>query len=151
MDVDLSTGLNEFPKLVGAIEEGFDIAIGSRLKPGAVVTRSFRRETISRLYNLLIKVLFCAPFSDAQCGFKAASKKVSQTLVPLVENNNWFFDTEFLIIGSKRGFKIKEIPVKWTEDPDSRVKILSTVWEDIKGLLRLRFGGIPSIKSDKIN
>lgn len=151
MDVDLSTGLNEFPKLVGAIEEGFDIAIGSRLKSGAVVTRSFRRETISRLYNLIIKALFFVPFSDAQCGFKAVGKKVSQTLVPLVKNNNWFFDTELLIIGSKRGFKIKEIPVRWTEDPDSRVKILSTMWEDIKGLSRLRFGGIPSIVSNKVD
>ena len=151
MDVDLSTALNEFPKLVGAIEEGFDIAIGSRLKTGAVVTRSFRRENISRLYNLLIKVLFFVPFSDAQCGFKAASKKASQVIVPLVKNNNWFFDTELLIIGFKRGFKIKEIPVRWTEDPDSRVKILSTVWEDIKGLFRLRFGGIPSITSDNVD
>ena len=145
MDVDLSTNLNDFPKLVGAIEEGYDIAIGSRLSPGAKVARSFGREITSRSYNLLIKALFFVPFSDAQCGFKVASRAAAQTLVPLVKNNNWFFDTELLIIAAKRGFRIKEIPVEWVEDPDSRVKVVRTAWEDIRGLMRLRFGGIPPL------
>lgn len=146
MDVDLSTSLAHFPALVRALEEeGFDVAIGSRLAPGARVERSLKREVISRSYNLLIKLLFWTRIRDAQCGFKALTRRAVQAIVPLVVNNNWFFDTELLLIAENRGFKIKEIPVEWAEDPDTRVKVVSTAWEDIQGLLRLRFGGIPQI------
>ncbi len=148
MDVDLSTNLNSFPRLIQAVEEGYDIAIGSRLSARAKVRRSLKREVISRSYNMMIKSLFFVSFSDAQCGFKAVSRNAAQALVPLVENNNWFFDTELLIIAAKRGFRIREIPVDWVEDPDSRVKVLRTAWEDFKGLIRLRFGGIPSVPAD---
>jgi len=148
MDVDLSTDLNSFPGLIQAIEEGYDIAIGSRLSARAKVRRSLKREVISRSYNMMIKSLFFVSFSDAQCGFKAVSRNAAQALVPLVENNNWFFDTELLIIAAKRGFRIREIPVDWVEDPDSRVKVLRTAWEDFKGLMRLRFGGIPSVPAN---
>ena len=148
MDVDLSTDLNSFPRLIQAIEEGYDIAIGSRLSARAKVRRSLKREVISRSYNMMIKSLFFVSFSDAQCGFKAVSRNAAQALVPLVKNNNWFFDTELLIIAAKRGFRIREIPVDWVEDPDSRVKVLRTAWEDFKGLMRLRFGGIPSVPAN---
>lgn len=148
MDVDLSTDLNSFPRLIQAIEEGYDIAIGSRLSAQAKVRRSLKREVISRSYNMMIKSLFFVSFSDAQCGFKAVSRNAAQALVPLVKNNNWFFDTELLIIAAKRGFRIREIPVDWVEDPDSRVKVLRTAWEDFKGLMRLRFGGIPSVPAN---
>jgi glycosyltransferase involved in cell wall biosynthesis len=147
MDVDLSTNLSFFPKLVQAVEEGYDVAIGSRLMSGAKVTRSFKRELISRSYNLLIKSMFFVPFQDAQCGFKVINRRTAQALVPLVRNNHWFFDTELLIIAAKRGFRIKEIPVEWVEDPDSRVKVVGTALEDIRGLMRLRFGGIPAVTS----
>ena len=145
MDVDLSTDLNHFPRLVQAIEEGADIAIGSRLLKGSEVQRSLRREFISRCYSKLIRLMFFTPFRDAQCGFKAVSSSTAKTLLPLVKNKNWFFDSELLIIAARRGFRIEEIPVRWQEDQDSRVKIIGTAWEDIKGLLRLRFGGIPAI------
>ena len=145
MDVDLSTGLAHFPALIQALEEGFDVAIGSRLAPGAKVARSFKRELTSRGYNLLIELLFWTRVRDAQCGFKALTRRAVRAIVPLVVNNNWFFDTELLLIAENRGFKIKEIPVEWAEDPDTRVKVLRTAWEDVRGLLRLRFGGIPDI------
>ena len=145
MDVDLSTDLNQFPRLVQAIEEGAHIATGSRLIKGSKVQRSLKREFISRCYSRLIRLMFFTPFRDAQCGFKAVSASTAKTLVPLVKNKNWFFDSELLIIAARRGFRIEEIPVRWEEDPDSRVKIVSTAWEDIKGLLRLRFGGIPAV------
>ena len=148
MDVDLSTDLNSFPRLIQAIEEGYDIAIGSRLSARAKVRRSLKREVISRSYNMMIKSLFFVSFSDAQCGFKAVSRNAAQALVPLVKNNNWFFDTELLIIAAKREFRIREIPVDWVEDPDSRVKVLRTAWEDFKGLMRLRFGSIPSVPAN---
>ena len=150
MDVDLSTDLDHFPQLVKAIEEGSHIAIGSRLMKGSRVKRSFKREFISRSYSTLIRVMFFTPFRDAQCGFKAISRNSIRDVVPLVKNNNWFFDSELLIIAARRGLQIKEIPVRWEDDPDSRVRIVRTAWEDIKGLLRLRFGGIPALPSASV-
>jgi len=139
MDVDLSTDLSAFPPLIEAIAaEGYDIAIGSRLARQADTKRSFKREAISRSYNVMIKGLFFTRFSDAQCGFKAVSRRAVQDLVPLIENNEWFFDTEMLIIAEKAGYRIKEIPVRWLEDPDMRVNLPTTVWEDVRGLRRLR-------------
>ncbi|MCE2463260.1 MAG: glycosyltransferase family 2 protein [Dehalococcoidia bacterium] len=145
MDVDLSTDLNHIPELIKAIEDGCHIAIGSRLAKGARVKRSLKREFISRSYSTLIRAMFFTPFRDAQCGFKALSRDTVKALVPLVKDNNWFFDSELLIIANSRGFRIKEIPVYWEDDPDSRVRIIPTAWEDVKGLLRLRFGGIPDV------
>ena len=144
MDVDLSTDLSVLPQTIAAVDgEGYDIAIGSRLKRGAqVIGRSFKRELISRSYSLIFRAMFLAGFQDAQCGFKAVSRRAADEVAPLVVDNGWFFDTEMLLIAEKNGYRIKEIPVKWTDDPDSRVKIFSTAWEDIKGLLRLRFGGL---------
>jgi glycosyltransferase involved in cell wall biosynthesis len=139
MDVDLSTGLDAFPKLIQAIEEGYDIAIGSRLLPGSSVKRSFKRELTSRSYNFIIKAMFRTKFSDAQCGFKALSNKVAQELVPLIQDQEWFFDTELLILAAKKGYRVGEIPVAWLEDPDTRVAITKTALDDLKGLLRMRF------------
>jgi len=77
-------------------------------------------------------------FSDAQCGFKAVSRRAVETIVPYIEDQSWFFDTELLVLAEKQGYPIKDIPVVWVEDDDSRVKILKTGWEDIKGVFRLR-------------
>ena len=144
MDVDLSTELEAFPKIVNAIsDEGYDIAIGSRLMKESNVKRSFKRELTSRGYNFMIKALFFNKWHDAQCGFKAVSKKATQALVPLIKNQEWFFDTELLILAGRKGFRIKEVPVAWVEDPDTRVHIMKTVREDIGGLLRLRFRPLP--------
>lgn len=139
MDVDLSTNLESFLPLVAPLTTGHsDVAIGSRLARGAVVTRQWKRETLSRGYNLLIKVLMHNGFSDAQCGFKALTRRAAHTLVPLVEDNHWFFDTELLLLAEDLGYRIHEVPVDWVEDLDSRVSIPSTVWEDLKGLWRVR-------------
>lgn len=139
MDVDLSTELAAFPKLIDAIAvEGYDVAIGSRLAEQARIKRSLKREVLSRGYNFLIKAIFQTRFSDAQCGFKAANRRAVRDLVPLIENNEWFFDTELLILAEKKGYRVKEIPVRWIEDADTRVNIRKTVTEDIQGLLRLR-------------
>ena len=146
MDVDLSTNLQAFPLLLQALQDGHDIAIGARLIPGAEVhLRSLKRELISRSYNLLIKLMFATRFHDAQCGFKAVTKAAASTLVPHIVDQGWFFDSELLILAEKRGFKIKEVPVAWTDDPDTRVKVVGTAWGDFKGLLRLRFGGLPRV------
>ena len=146
MDVDLSTGLEAFPKLVQAIIDGSDIAIGSRLKRGAKTTRGLKREFTSRCYNLIIKVMFFTSLSDAQCGFKAVNRDCAQKILPLTKNNEWFFDTELLLLATKNGYKIKEIPVTWADDPGTTVHIRKTAMEDLKGLARLRFHRIPKPK-----
>ena len=145
MDVDLSTDLSHFPQLIKCLESGSHIAIGSRLSKGSKVTRSLRREFISRTYNLMIKSMFFTGFPDAQCGFKAMTREAARTLLPKIKNNNWFFDTELLIIAAKSGFQISSLPVKWDDDPGSTVNVAGTATEDIKGLLRLRFGGVPKV------
>lgn len=145
MDVDLSTDLAALPPLISAIGGGgYDIAVGSRLARGSVVARrTLKREVISRAYNLLIRLLFFTRFSDAQCGFKALSRRIVVEILPVTRDLGWFLDSEILIIAEKRGYKIKDVPVRWTDDPDTRVKVIKTAWGDIKGLLRLRFRGIP--------
>ncbi|HEY7295689.1 MAG TPA: dolichyl-phosphate beta-glucosyltransferase [Dehalococcoidia bacterium] len=144
MDVDLSTELAAYPALIRAIaEEGYDLATGSRLARGAQTTRSLKREALSRGYNLLIKALLWTRFSDAQCGFKALSQRAARVLVPLVANNEWFFDTELLVLAEKKGYRVKDLPVRWVEDPDTRVRLGHTIAQDLRGLWRLRTHALP--------
>jgi glycosyltransferase involved in cell wall biosynthesis len=139
MDVDLSTDLSALPSLLMPLLEGRgDISIGSRLTPGAEVTRGFRREVISRAYNVLLRMLLGVGVSDAQCGFKAARREVIQPLLADVEDEGWFFDTELLYLAQRRKLAIREVPVRWVDDPDSRVDILATARADLRGVMRLR-------------
>src|SRR5215217_8305806 len=139
MDVDLSTNLWSFLPLVAPLATGHsDVAIGSRLLKGATVTRQWKREVISRCYNLLIKGMFRNRFSDAQCGFKAIKRSVARELLTCIEDGEWFFDTELLLLTEERGYRISEVPVDWIEDLDTRVDITSTALKDVKGLLRVR-------------
>jgi glycosyltransferase involved in cell wall biosynthesis len=139
MDVDLSTNLKAFMPLVEPLVNGqADIAIGTRLDPQARVERQWKREFISRSYNAIIKTMFRNQFSDAQCGFKAMTRESARFLLPMIEDNAWFFDTELLLLAEAHGVLIREVPVDWVEDLDSRVKIVSTAREDMKGLFRVR-------------
>lgn len=139
-DVDLSTELEALEVLCRAIHaDGFDLGTGSRLQKASKVKRGPKREFISRCYNLMVKALLFTRFSDAQCGFKAVSREVVEKIVPHVEDQAWFFDTELLALAEKQGYRIKDHPVRWIDDDDSRVKIVKTAWEDIKGLVRVRF------------
>ncbi len=138
MDVDLSTNLKAYPSLIDKIINGADIAIGSRLLKDSHTKRQIKREIISQGYNLLVKLMFGNKFSDAQCGFKAISRKAAAKLLPEIEDNAWFFDTELLLLAEKKGYRIAEVPVTWVEDLDSRVKIFKTAIDDIKGLFRLK-------------
>lgn len=146
MDVDLSTNLSAFPPLIESIAGGgYDVAIGSRLMRGARVTRQWKREVISRAYNILIRLFFPRrTFSDAQCGFKAVSRRAVDALLPLVENNEWFFDSELLLRALQKGYRIAEVPVEWIEDLDTRVKIAKTALEDVEGLIRVRLSSPPT-------
>lgn len=139
MDVDLSTDLGAFPELIGAIaEDGFDVAIGRRLGPGAVVRgRRLTREVTSRGYNVITRLALGTDVVDAQCGFKAISRVVAERVLPEVVDDQWFFDTELLIRAERSGYRIKQVPVNWTDDPHSHVKIIGTAIEDLKGIWRL--------------
>jgi len=139
MDVDLSTELRFVQPLLAAIlEEGYDVATGSRLLAESRTDRSPFREVLSRTYNWLVRTMLRTQFSDAQCGFKAMSLAAVRHLVPQVRDESWFFDTELLTLAEKQGFRIADIAVAWNEDDDSRVKILRTAWDDIQGILRVR-------------
>jgi putative flippase GtrA len=138
MDVDLSTDLDALLPLVAPLLSGHsDVAIGTRLAPGARVVRGARREIISRGYNLILKTVLANGFSDAQCGFKAVRAEVARALIPLVDDQGWFFDTELLVLAEHNGLRIHEVPVDWVDDPDSRVDVTSTALEDLRGIGRL--------------
>jgi glycosyltransferase involved in cell wall biosynthesis len=141
VDVDLSTDLRGLPPLVAPLLSGHsDIAIGTRLAASSRVSRGGKREFISRTYNFLLRGTMGARFSDAQCGFKAIRSDVAKELLPLVEDTGWFFDTELLILAERSGMRIHEVPVDWVDDPDSRVDILSTAKEDLRGMVRVTRG-----------
>jgi len=136
---DLSTDLRHLRELVEPCLDGdVDIAIGSRLARGARVSRGVKRELISRSYSAILKGALATGFSDAQCGFKAGRREAIHALLPQIEDQNWFFDTELLVLAERHGMRIHEIPVHWVEDPDSRVKIIHTALEDLRGIHRLR-------------
>ena len=141
MDVDLSTDLKALLPLVAPIVSGHsDLAIGSRLARGSRTKRGPKREFISRAYNLVLRLSLGAGFTDAQCGFKAIRASVAREVIPRVLDQAWFFDTELLILAQRAGLRVHEVPVDWTDDPDSRVAIVRTAIDDLKGVWRLRFG-----------
>jgi putative flippase GtrA len=130
--------LSALMPLVAPLVSGHsDIAIGSRLTASSRVIRGPKREFVSRSYNLLLKGVLGARFSDAQCGFKAIRSDVARQLLPLVADTGWFFDTELLVIAERAGLRIHEVPVDWVDDPDSRVDIVRTAIEDLKGCWRV--------------
>ncbi|OEU88021.1 glycosyl transferase [Streptomyces abyssalis] len=138
LDVDLSTDLNALLPLVAPLISGHsDIAIGTRLAGGSRVVRGPKRELISRAYNLILRGSLSARFSDAQCGFKAIRGEVADRLLPLVEDTGWFFDTELLVLAERAGLRIHEVPVDWVDDPDSRVDLVRTALDDLRGVWRV--------------
>jgi len=138
MDVDLSTDLNALLPLVAPLVSGHsDVAIGTRLQRGSRVVRGPKREFVSRGYNVLLRSTLRTRFSDAQCGFKAIRRGVAVELLPLVEDDTWFFDTELLVLAERTGLRIHEVPVDWVDDPDSRVDIVRTAVDDLRGMARL--------------
>jgi putative flippase GtrA len=138
MDVDLSTDLDALLPLVAPLVSGHsDVAIGSRLACGAHVVRGPKREAISRTYNLIVRAAMRNHFTDAQCGFKAVRTDAVRRLLPLVEDDGWFFDTELLVLAEHNGMRIHEVPVDWVDDPDSRVDVVATAMADLRGLVRV--------------
>src|SRR4029453_10743727 len=145
MDVDLSTGLGALLPLVAPLLSGHsDLAIGTRLANGAAVVRGPTRELVSRCYNLLLRTTMRARFSDAQCGFKAGRTEVVQGLLPEVEDQAWFFDTELLLAAQRGGLRIHEVPVDWVEATDSGGAVGRPPLDALRGMARVARRQLPS-------
>ena len=139
MDVDLSTSLICLESLLRPlIGSQADIAMGSRRHPESRVERGWKRGLISWVYQALLHATLRVQIRDAQCGFKALRRTVAVNLLPDIRNDGWFFDTELLVLAQDRGFRVTEVPVIWRDDPDTRVRLVSTVIEDLRGIARLR-------------
>jgi putative flippase GtrA len=140
MDVDLSTDLRGLLPLVAPLLSGHsDVAIGSRLARGAQVVRGPKRELISRSYNTILRATLRVGFTDAQCGFKAVTREAAALLLGQIRDDGWFFDTELLVLAGREGLRVHEVPVDWVDDPDSRVDLVRTAVDDLKGVARLAF------------
>jgi glycosyltransferase involved in cell wall biosynthesis len=137
MDVDLATDLSSFKEMIIETKE-FDIIIGSRFLNGSRVERSIFRSVLSSGYNAIIRFLFQTRLRDMQCGFKCIRKKTFEELLPQLRDNEFFFDTEMLLIAEKLGYKIKEIPIKWVEGKTTTVKIKKTVIDYLKNSFELK-------------
>ncbi len=144
MDADLSTDIEALPLLIGAIEkDGYDVACGSRTHKDSKVERSGVRRLVSFGYRIILKLAFSLSVGDAPCGFKAINNNIKKYILPKVQNNEWFYDSELIILSEKSGYKIQEIPVHWNGQEEagrvSKVNIFSLSIEYIKKVFELYF------------
>lgn len=138
MDVDLSSDINYFPKMLALLDNGYDMIAGSRnKKQSQVIGRKLLRKIISKTYIALVKIIHQTKLSDTQCGFKALRRESFLKIEPLIKNNLWFFDSEMIIIMEKAGFKVADIPIRWVDDHNTTIKIMKDSWEEFSGLVRL--------------
>jgi len=121
-DVDLATDMAHLPELVGKIRDGCDVATGSRLMPASDIVRTAGREVVSRGYNKLVRMILRSRLYDHQCGFKAFNRERLLTLLPQVQDNHWFWDTEVLILAQRAGYRVCEFPVVWRTGQGTTVK-----------------------------
>lgn len=146
MESDLSTDLAALAPLLAPLISGHsDLAIGTRLARTSRVSRSPLRGFVSRSFNFLLRAVTGARFSDAQCGFKAIRADVAQRILPYTKDDGWFFDTELLVIAERCGLRVHEVPVDWTDNPDSGVDVVRTALADLRGMARLtrHLGRVP--------
>lgn len=142
MDADLATDLEALPELITGIQSGNDLVIGSRNLPESKVERTLFRKMFSLGYRLALKIFLATKIKDMPCGFKAANQKVIKEIVPQIQEQTWFWDSELVYLAEKQGFKIKEVPVKWQEprsgEDKSRVSFIAVSWLYLKKAWELR-------------
>jgi hypothetical protein len=124
MDVDLGTDISYLKDLVESIREGYDMATGSRMLPGSRAERTPLRELTSRGYNFMVRALLGSEVMDHQCGFKSFRKSSLLSLLDEVSSSHWFWDTEVLVRGFRRGLRIKEFPIEWRHRGESKVDLI---------------------------
>jgi len=137
LDVDLSTDMKHLKELIDAIARGYDVATGSRLMRGSKTERPFKRDLASRIYNLLVRLMLGSKLRDHQCGFKAFRKSSILPLLDKIKDNYWFWDTELLVLAQKFDLKVKEIPVKWKQSEDTKVRFAKDVSYMFSQILRM--------------
>ncbi len=139
MDMDLSTDIKYTVNLINAIEQGNDLAIGSRTSEESKTARHFIRHLISVTLIFLLKLLFCTKINDFQCGFKAINRQVRDKILPQMKSlNHGFMDTELLLVSLDQGYKIKEIPVNWCDERKSKVRFFGAVTDALFSMLRIK-------------
>lgn len=141
MDLDIATDLKHIKEVVDAFEKhNADLVYGTRLhKKSVVVGRSPKREFTSRAFNFILRAYLGVKVSDGMCGFKFLRKDILHDLIMNgVDNNGWFFSTELLTIAEWKGYTLYELPVKWTDDSNSKVNIQRLAIQYLKGMKRLR-------------
>jgi glycosyltransferase involved in cell wall biosynthesis len=139
-DADLSSPIEEADKLFAAIEDGADIAIGSRwLKPELQAQRQpLLRQILGRIFNLALRIILGLNFKDTQCGFKAFSRRAAEAIFPLQQIERWGFDPEILYLAKKFGFVIREAPVIWSHREGTRINPLRDGMRMFAEVLRIR-------------
>jgi glycosyltransferase involved in cell wall biosynthesis len=122
-DADMSSPIAEAGKLFAALEQGADVAIGSRwLDPSLQFQRqSLQRQALSRLYNLFLRIVLLFPYRDTQCGFKAFTRRAAEMIFPRQRVTRWGFDPEILFLAHRMGLKVAEVPVRWGHDAGSKI------------------------------
>jgi glycosyltransferase involved in cell wall biosynthesis len=135
-DVDLATDMRCLPDLIAAIRRGSDIATGSRLMPESNIRRTGGREIASRAYNFLVRLILGSTVFDHQCGFKSFDRQRILPVIPSIQSQHWFWDTELLVRCQRKGFRVKEFPVHWRASKGTTVKARDVV-EMGSSILRL--------------
>lgn len=142
MDADLATDLSALPRLIEELKNNADIVIGSRYLPKSQIHRSLLRLFVSKISIWFISKWLKLPLTDFTCGFKGVNQKIIQNILPLIKNQQWFFDTEMLCCAKRAGYTIKEIPVIWTETLNqkrkSKVGLIRVGREYIKEVIKNR-------------
>lgn len=140
-DADLSSPIEEAPKLFHALEAGFDIAIGSRwVRPELQTQRqSLTRQILGRVFNGFLRLFLGLTFNDTQCGFKALRQPAAKAVFPLQRIEGWGFDPEVLFLAQKMGLMIAEVPVLWAHDDGSRIHPLADGAKMIADMIRIRW------------
>ena len=140
-DADLSSPIEEAPKLLNALESGADIAIGSRWLRAETQTQRqpLHRQLFGRIFNLMLRVSLGLQFADTQCGFKAFKRAAAQAIFPLQKIERWGFDPEILFLARKLGFKVQEIPVAWGHSGGTRINPVVDGARMFQEMLRVRW------------
>ncbi len=143
LDADLSTQPNQTPKLLAAIAEGADIAIGSRITPEGGDMRASQpawRRVAGRLFAMLRRLLLLADIEDTQCGFKAFSKPAAQAIFSRQQLDGWAFDAELLYLASRLNYSVVQVPVEWHHVEGSRFKLgVGSAYREVRDLVRVRW------------
>jgi dolichyl-phosphate beta-glucosyltransferase len=140
-DADLSSPIEEMPKLLQALADGADIAIGSRWLRAELQTKrqSLHRQVFGRIFNILLRMTLGLRFKDTQCGFKAFTRRAAQTILPLQRIERWGFDPEILFLARKFGFQVAEVPVFWGHSGGTRIHPLIDGARMFQEMLRIRW------------